>query len=197
MRTIKTFLVIGIALLSIKAMVPIKNTYTLDKDYAVTINGTSNLHNWDEKVKTVTGEGIVNWNGEENFDLESINIKMVVHSIRSDMGIIMNTNTYKALKADANPDIFFSLTSPIRSLQIKSNGKMISAKGNLTIAGVTKAVDMQVKISMPEHGKLVFEGSQSIQMTDYGIKPPVALFGTLKTGNEITINFKTNFSINI
>jgi len=38
MRTIKTFLVIGIALLSIKAMVPIKNTYTLDKDYAVTIN---------------------------------------------------------------------------------------------------------------------------------------------------------------
>ncbi len=196
MKSITTFLIIGIAMFSIKAIVPIKNTYTLINDYIVTINGTSNLHEWDEKVKTVTGEGVVNWNSEEKFDLESINIKMEVHSIKSSMGIIMNNNTYKALKADANPDIFFSLTSPIRSLPIKSNGKMISAKGNLTIAGVTKAVDMQVKISMPEHSKLIFEGSQSIEMTDYGIKPPVALFGTLKTGNEISIHFKTNFLIN-
>lgn len=196
MESIKNLLVIGIAMLSIKALVPTKNTYTLTNDYAVTINGTSNLHNWDEKVKTVTGEGVVNWISDADFDLESISIKMEVHSIKSDMGAIMNSNTYKALKADANPQIVFTLTSPIRSLQVKSNGKTISAKGNLTIAGVIKAVDMQVKISIPEHGKLVFEGSQSIQMTDYGIKPPVALFGTLKTGNEITINFKTNFSIN-
>ena len=121
---------------------------------------------------------------------------MEVRSIKSDMGAIMNSNTYKALKADSNPQIIFSLTSPVKSLQVISNGKMISAKGNLTIAGVVKAIDIQVKISMPKHGKLIFEGSQIIQMTDYGIKPPVALFGTLKTGNEITIHFTTNFLIN-
>jgi hypothetical protein len=196
MKLITNILVIGIAVLSIKAKVPTKNTYTLTNDYAVSINGTSNLHNWDEKVKTVTGEGVVNRVSDIIFDLESISIKMDVHSTKSDMGAIMNNNTYKALKADANPQIIFMLTSPVRSLSVKSNEKIISAKGNLTIAGVTKAVEIQVKISMSDSGRLVFEGSQSIQMTDYGIKPPVALFGTLKTGDEIKINFKTNFSIN-
>jgi len=142
------------------------------------------------------GDGAVSWNADESFDLEVIHIKMDVHSIKSDMGSIMNNNTYKALKADANPEITFTLTDPVKSIQCKPNEKTISAKGNLTIAGVTKPVDMQIKASMQEQSKLAFEGSLAIQMTDYGIKPPVALFGTLKTGNEITITFKTNFLIN-
>jgi hypothetical protein len=53
---------------------------------------------------------------------------------------------------------------------------------------------MQVKVFMPSTGQLAFEGSQTIKMTDYGITPPTALFGTLKTGDEITITFKTNFT---
>jgi polyisoprenoid-binding protein YceI len=198
MKSIKYILLFAVNLLFTNATtsISVKNTYTLSADYAITINGTSNLHNWDEKVKTVTGSSVINFVDETSFDLEAINIKMEVHSIKSDMGGIMNSNTYKALKADANPQIIFTLTTPIKSIQTKSAEKIISAKGNLTIAGVTKAVDMQVKISMPDHGKLIFEGSQTIQMTDYGIKPPVALFGTLKTGDAITINFKTNFLIN-
>lgn len=175
--------------------IPVKNIYVLSKDYTVTIHGTSNLHAWDEKVGSVSGEGVVNPNSDGSFDLESINIKMEVHSIKSDMGSIMNNNTYKALKADEYPQIIFALSSPVKSIQINAIEKAIAIKGNLTIAGVTKPVTMQVKIVMQAQGKLVFEGSQAVKMTDYNIKPPTAMLGTLKTGNEITINFKTNFTI--
>jgi polyisoprenoid-binding protein YceI len=171
-----------------------KNTYTLSKDYTVTINGTSNLHSWDEKVTTVSGNGTVNWDNG-SFELVAVNIKMDVHSIQSDMGSAMNNKTYKALKADANPEIIFALNVPVKAIQTGANEKTVTAKGNLTIAGITKAVDMKVKISMQEKGKFVVEGSQSIKMSDYNIDPPTALFGTLKTGNEITINFKTNFTV--
>ena len=171
-----------------------KNTYTLSKDYTVTINGTSNLHSWDEKVTTVSGNGTVNWDNG-SFELVAVNIKMDVHSIQSDMGSAMNNKTYKALKADANPEIIFALNVPVKAIQTGANEKTVTAKGNLTIAGITKAVDMKVKISMEEKGKFVVEGSQSIKMSDYNIDPPTALFGTLKTGNEIVINFKTNFTI--
>ena len=171
-----------------------KNTYTLSKDYTVTINGTSNLHSWDEKVTTVSGNGTVNWDNG-SFELVAVNIKMDVHSIQSDMGSAMNNKTYKALKADANPEIIFALNVPVKAIQTNVNEKTVTAKGNLTIAGITKAVDMKVKISMVEKGKFVVEGSQSIKMSDYNIDPPTALFGTLKTGNEIVINFKTNFTI--
>jgi polyisoprenoid-binding protein YceI len=194
MKSLKKICLVVLSIGSICA-IPIKNVYILSKDYAVTIHGTSNLHNWDESVKTVTGEGAVNTNSDGSYDLEAINIKMEVHSIKSDMGSIMNNNTYKALKADENPQIIFALSSPAKSIQINTVEKTVSIKGNLTIAGVTRPVNMQVKIVMQAQGKLLFVGSQVIKMSDYDIKPPTALLGTLKTGNEITINFKTSFAI--
>jgi hypothetical protein len=40
-----------------------------------------------------------------------------------------------------------------------------------------------------------FEGRQVIKMTDFGVKLPSALFGALRAGSEITIYFKTVFTI--
>ena len=172
-------------------------TCTLSKDYVVTINGTSNLHSWDEKVGTVTGSGSITPNSDGSYDIDAINLKMEVHSIKSDMGPAMNNNTYKALKADANPEITFALAAPVKAIKAGAAVTSISAQCKLTIAGVTKPVDMQVKISMPQKGTMQFEGAQSIKMTDYGVTPPVALFGALVTGDEITIHFKTNFLVAI
>jgi polyisoprenoid-binding protein YceI len=194
MKWLKYFLLTTIVNLQVNASTPVKNTLALSKDYLVTINGTSNLHKWDETVETVTGNGVVVWNSDGSFDLESLNLSMEVKSIKSDMGSIMNNNTYKALKADAHPEIIFTLKSPLKSIQVNSSDKTISAKGSLTIAGVTKLVDILVKINMQEGSKLEFQGAETIKMTDYGVAPPTALFGSLKTGNEVTINFKTNFS---
>ena len=193
MRSIKKFCITSLALVFICAM-PIKNRYTLSSEYTVTIHGTSNLHNWDEKVGSVSGEGAVDLNADGAYDVNTLDIKMEVHSIKSDMGSIMNNNTYKALKADANPQIILTLSEPLKGLQMRGGEKTVSAKVNLTIAGVTRPVTMLVKIAMLEGKKLSVEGSQVITMTDYGIKPPTALLGTLKTGNEITINFKTSFT---
>lgn len=173
-----------------------QDTYTITKGYSVVINGTSNLHNWDETVGIVTGDSKVTMNNDGTFDLVAINIKMDVHSIKSDMGGAMNNNTYKALKADTYPQIIFILSSPVKAIKTEAGTTTISASGNMTIAGVTKPVTMQVKVFMPQKGLMEFAGSQGIKMTDYGIKPPTALFGAMKTGDSITINFKTYFSLN-
>jgi len=192
MRSFRKFLPAAIAILFIGAVTP-ANTYTLSKGYTVSIHGTSNLHDWDENVVTVTGDGSVDWNSDANFDLNAMNIKMVVNSIKSTEGSIMDKNTYKALKADDHPDITFVLAAPVKSIQAGTH--VIAARINLTIAGVTKAIDMPVTTTALAHGNISFEGSKTIKMTDYGIKPPVALFGTMKTGDEITIKFKTVFAI--
>ena len=96
------------ALFLISAM-PAPQTCTLSKDYAVTIDGTSNLHSWDEKVGTVTGTGAITPNSDGSYDIDALNLVMLVHSIKSDMGPAMNNNTYKALKGDAHPEITFAL----------------------------------------------------------------------------------------
>jgi len=195
MKSLKKISLVIIAAFAMSATTVVESKYVLSKNYTVTILGTSNLHSWNETVEMVSGDGSVTWNEDGSFNLGAIHLKMEVHSIKSDMGSIMNNNTYKALKADKNPEIIFTLTTPVNSIKAGTASTTISAKGTLSIAGVTRPIDMNVKVSIQDHTVLSFEGSQTIKMTDYNISPPTALFGTLKTGDEITINFKTNFTV--
>ena len=189
------YLLLGAFTLIFITSATIINKYMLDKDYAVTIHGTSNLHDWDEDVQTVTGSAIIDWNEDKSFDLNAIHIKMEVHSIKSHEGSGMNNNTYKALKADANPAIIFVLNSPLKSMKANSTENNVSMMGSLSIAGVTKPIAMKVKLVMDSQSKLTIEGSQIIKMADYDVSPPTALFGTIKTGDSITLNFKGSFII--
>jgi len=166
--------------------------YLLANDYTVKISGTSSLHKWDETVGNVSGYGIIIWNNDGSFDIDAVNLVTDVYSIKGE-GSTMNNKTYKALKADSNPKITFVLSTPIKAIKAGANGTIVSAKGALTIAGVTKTVDMQVTILSISKSELIVQGSQVIKMKDYGITPPTAIFGTLKTGNEITLDFKTTF----
>ncbi len=192
MKLFKSFLLITATALLTSAGTVV-NIYTLSKSYTVSIHGTSNLHDWDENVVTVTGDGSVDWNGDASFDLNALNIKMDVHSIKSTEGSMMDKNTYKALKADDHPEITFALLTPVKAIPVGSH--TIAAKINLSIAGVTKAIDMSVTAVATAHGNIEFEGTKTIKMTDYGVKPPVALLGTMRTGDDITIHFKTVFAV--
>jgi len=111
------------------------------------------------------------------------------------MGSVMNSKTFKALKADADPEITFLLAIPAKLSQISPGGKAVSLKGSLTLAGVTHPVIMVIKSFKVVKDTMTFEGEQTIKMTDFGVKPPSALFGAMKTAPEITINFKTNFTM--
>ena len=182
---------LGTLLLTVN-LLQAQNTYSLST-YAVTIDGTSNLHSWNEKVEQVSGKGLINWNAGKGFTLQSFNIVMEVNSIKSDEGSTMNNKTYKALKSDQYPQISFSLLEPVAAIPLLANGYSTAAKGKITIAGVTKSVNMPIKISEDVNKKISIEGIQVVKMTDYGVDPPTALFGMLKTGDAITISFKTVF----
>lgn len=178
----------------ISAGIPVQSTYILTKTYSVTILGTSNLRKWEDSVGNVTGDMVADMEEDGSVDFNAIRIEMQVRSIKSDMGPAMDKKTYSALKADANPEILFELTAPAKLMQVHPGDHSLSVKGNLTLAGVCRPVIMQVNSFTLGQGKLQFEGSQSISMTDYGVKPPTALFGTIKARPGITIHFKINFT---
>ena len=164
-------------------------------DYSVGIHGTSNLHEWDEKLGNVNGSGVINWNNDGTFDLNALAVKMEVRSIISSEGATMNNNTYKALKADTYPNILFELVTPVKSISGGPGGQDITARVKLTIAGVTRIEALTVSAMSTGRNNVIFEGSKTLMMTDYNIEPPVALFRTIKTGNEITVHFRGNFVI--
>jgi hypothetical protein len=52
---------------------------------------------------------------------------------------------------------------------------------------------MPCKITFSGEKKITIDGEQRVKMTDYNIDPPTVFFGMIKTGNIITISFKTTF----
>jgi polyisoprenoid-binding protein YceI len=130
--------------------------------------------------------------GKESITISAFKVDMSVYSIKSTEGSTMDNNTYKALKASQYPDIIYELIATSTPVVGNAGVYLLKARGHITIAGVTKEVEMNVKIH-EEGGQLVFEGSQKIRMTDYNIKPPVAMLGMLKTGDEITISYNMVF----
>lgn len=188
MKALKSIL--AMALILIAGHLFGQTNYVLNKDYKFTINGGSNLHDWSENVEKVGASGVVNWNSNGTFEINTLTVTLNVQSIKSSEGSTMNGKTYKALKSDSHPTITFTLTSP---LQVSQGGTSVAAAGNLTVAGVTRKVTIHAKINSSPNSNINIEGTVPLKMTDFGIDPPTALFGALKVGNDVTIQFKTNF----
>ena len=144
------------------------------------IEGTSTIHDWECDVETFSAT--TNYDGKA---FTNTSFKAKVRSIKSGKSS-MDKNIYTAMDDSKNPDITFKSSS----LTV-SNG-IAKGTGNLTINGKTRQIPVSLKVSGST--QLSVSGSIDIKMTDYGIEPPVAVFGTIKTGNEITllIDFKLN-----
>lgn len=155
---------------------------------SVLIKGTSTLHDWESIVEKTNSQLVVN--NLDDVKIETLNVKVQVLSIKSGKSI-MDKLTYKALKAEEHPIITFVFK---KGEIVKEYANFIDIKliGDLSIAGVTKNVSVITKIN--KFGKtIILKGQHTLKMTDFGISPPKALLGTIKTGDEITIEFNLIF----
>ncbi|MEQ8470353.1 MAG: YceI family protein [Marinoscillum sp.] len=68
---------------------------------------------------------------------------------------------------------------------------MVASDGKLKKAGTEREIPVTATYSKESGSqKISFTGSVSIKMTDFNISPPTAMFGTMKTGDEVTIEYK-------
>jgi polyisoprenoid-binding protein YceI len=98
----------------------------------------------------------------------------------------MNEHMLKALKADANPVIDFRLAS--YDVTRSGDGVNGTLTGTLSLGGVQKPISIPA-IGKSEGGALRVTGSYPLKMTDYGLKPPTLMFGRIKVGETVKVNF--------
>ena len=158
------------------------------------IKGTSSLHDWEMVSKSFNGNMTIAKTGEENFEINDIAVTLKVTSLESD-NKIMNNKTYDALKNDKHPNINYKFKSLKSIKSIGDNQYEAMLNGNLTIAGKTKSVDILVTLEMADK-KITVKGEKPMKMSDFDVDPPKALLGTIKTGNDITIEFTLNYEFN-
>ena len=160
------------------------------KEIAMKLSGTSTLHKWDMNAGSFTGQALFGFkpgSATELTSLKSLTFVLAVINLSSgEKGL--DKNAYKALKASDYKDIDYKLLSATITPE-KDNKYLIKAHGNLTIAGVTKEVTMDVECIVNKDATITCIGSEKLNMTDYAVKPPTFMLGAMKTGDAITLNF--------
>ena len=155
------------------------------------IEGTSTFHDWDMTSEKANCDISFNFDGANITDLSSLLFTVQVETLKSDSKGL-NKNAYKALNVEKYPVISFSSNYA----NIRSNGPnsyIISAKGKLTISGISKDVWLVGFSTVnPADMSIQITGSVKIKMTEYNVKPPGFMFGAMKTGNEITVKFNVS-----
>lgn len=165
-------------------------SYNIDKSSKITIEGTSNVHDWVAHVNMVTGDVEFGVSDDGLIRINECNVNIDVKSIKSEKGSIMDNKMFKALKGKEHPTITFKLKS-IGSMEKTSNGFKSKVYGYLTIAGATKVIGFDVKGVELANGGYEITGSEKLKMTTYNIDPPTAMMGAMTTGDDITIKFRT------
>lgn len=184
------FLALGLFVLALP-VVQAQSTYKIIKS-AMTIDGTSNLHDWTSSVTGVKGQGTFVVDGTVLTGISSMEISIPVTSIKSSKGSIMDNKTYSALKSKEYSLISFQLVR-VDGIEKTTSGYKVKTTGNITVAGVKKSIPLTVDGKLLSDGSLNFKGSKALKMTDFKVDPPTAMMGAMTVGNDVTINFDVTF----
>ena len=163
---------------------------------SVSIAGTSNVHAYTASTAAVrvtrvqlaaVAAGPAFWDEVvKPGGVEAFEIVIAAASLASPKGDL-DKNMHKALKVTAHPDITFRL----RRLEPRPGAPgALRGLGVLQIAGVEKEIALDLTTKRTEGG-LQVHGTLDLLMTDYGITPPKAMLGMLKTDPKVTITFDT------
>ena len=163
-----------------------------NKTSSIVIEGTSNIHDWEIEVEKMSGEIHAVFENEKLVKLENLNITIPGTSLKSGKGG-MDKNTYKALNTDKNPDITYKLEK-VEKIDYTSDKKcLITTLGKLKIAGSSRPIKIIFESKVSE-GKMELIGNKELNMNDFGVAPPTAMFGTITTGEIVNVKFQTVFN---
>lgn len=99
----------------------------------------------------------------------------------------MNGHMRNALKADQAPEIRFRATS-VQVTPTSVDAGTAEMQGTLTIAGADRPVTITGTV-VRENGQLRVRGSKRITMTEWGVRPPSLMLGTMKVNPAATVGF--------
>ena len=165
------------------------------------IEGTSTLHEWSTRTDSI---GLVfriaggtarpaDAHGLEALiraqGVHGVVVDVPVHSLRSKEAKL-DRNLWRAMRTDEYPNVHFVLSGyapgPVRN---GSDTLAVRAKGTLTICGRARPIELEA-LAHADGGGLWLVGSEELLMTDYDIKPPTMMMGTIRTGNRIQVHYR-------
>jgi polyisoprenoid-binding protein YceI len=182
--------------------------YVAKPGCVVTIDGDSTIHKWTVKGAIIGGVFEIDPEFATDKTLKSVKslaskdakpkveVNIPIRSLKSQATIgasKMDEIMQEAMRATNNPVIKYILKEMVVKGAVPETGSPVKfdTKGDLSVSGVTNAIDMEVTLERLADDKIKFSGSKQLKMTDFKIPPPspkLAL-GAIKTDDEVLIKF--------
>lgn len=186
---------------------------------AVVLEGTSNVTGWRCRGTTIDARMVVATSPEhinnviDRIEDGNIGVWMDNPSLGRfptpafDLGVpvttfrcgnrVMESDMRRALKADVHPKVAFAFRELRGGIQHDLDTGLYHADiaGDLTLAGVTRTIGLKVSAQRISRTSFRIQAVLPLRMTDYGVKPPSALFGAIRANNQLTVRFDLTLDI--
>jgi len=164
------------------------------------IEGGSNVHEWESRttqptVKLLRDASAADPNDVAALDawlrgggLKGLDLGVPLATMHSKKGSNLDKNMLKALKAEQNPEITFHLTQA-KVGEPSGDSLSVSADGVLRIAGRERPITVAGRLVRSEAG-VWLNGSHGLRMSEYDVKPPTMMLGTMRVHDSVSVFFK-------
>ncbi len=163
-----------------------QSTFELVSNPSLTVAGTSTIHDWVMESSEAKGHGDFILEQGKISGVEKLEMVMPVKSLKSGKKS-MDTNTYEALNEKNHPNITYRIVEVV-----SATGTQLDVKGRLTVAGNTRMIRSKVNTTL-NGNDLRAHGSFPMKFSEFNLLPPTAVFGTIKTGDELVITYDLTF----
>lgn len=162
------------------------------KDISIKVLGSSNIHDWTMVSSTMESQGDFKVDADNQLSsITAFNFSVAARSLKSEHES-MDSRTYKSMKADKYPNVTYKLSSAVIST-VQKNKYLVKTTGELTIAGVTRTITMDIIAVVEQDKTVICSGSEKLKLTDYKIEPPSFMLGAMKVKNDLTIQFSLQY----
>ena len=158
------------------------------------IEGDSTLHKWSSTATVVAMTFQLADGAPESLSYAIASMKIASMEVRIPVAGLksgesgLDKNMRSAMNADKFPDVVYRLEHYVTMKGAADGVLTAKTEGKLTIAGRTKPVTIDVEFRLGSDAAAV-KGSYTLEMSDYGIKPPTLMLGAIKVRDPVTIRF--------
>ena len=164
------------------------------------LQGSSNVHDWESRTTQPTVKLLRDASATDPADvaaldqwlrsgaLRGLELGVPLATVHSKKGSTLDKNMLKALKAEQNPEITFRLTQA-RVGEASGDSIRVTADGVLRVAGRERPITVAGRLVRGEAG-VWLNGSHGLRMSEYEVKPPTMMLGTLRVHDSVSVHFR-------
>jgi len=163
------------------AQMALPRNLSLSKESKLWIEGTSTVRSFSCSATKIDVDVLAEPDAAAPEIVQSASLVVPVASLDC-KNATMNGHMRKALQAEKNPQISWKLTS------YRVEGSNVVLVGKLEIAGKENPIEIR-GTGTAVNGTIKVKGSKQFKMSEFGVKPPSLMLGTMKVGDLITVSY--------